>query len=246
MVMIWRLIESDLVPPAHSVATDEAIVMARHQRIVPNTLHLYVRDRPTVSLGYFEKIEESIDLEVARRHDVQVVRRMSGGSSIFTDPGQLIYALIVDKEMVSESPNETFEQICQAIIKALDVLGLKGEFKPVNDVLVNKRKISGSAQMRKWDIVLQHGTLMVDTNFDLMFEVLKMRKKGRSKDSVTSLAKELGEAPTMDRVKRAVVEGFTSNFKVEIAKGSLTRYELKTIADLVETKYGREEYSRGR
>lgn len=244
--MIWRLIEGDLVPPAYTAATDEAIVMARHQRIVPNTLHLYVRDRPTVSLGYFEKIEESIDLEAARRHDVQVVRRMSGGSSIYTDPGQLIYALIVDQEMVSESPNETFEQVCQAIIKALDVLGLKGEFKPVNDVLVNKRKISGSAQTRKWDIVLQHGTLMVDTNFDVMFEVLKMRKKGRSKDSVTSLAKELGEAPTMDRVKRAMVEGFTSTFKVEIAKGSLTRYELKTIADLVETKYGREEYTRGR
>lgn len=244
-VMFWRLVDSDPAPPERTAACDEAMMMARHLRIVPNTLHLYRRDRPTVSLGYFEKAEEAVDLEVAQRRGVQLVRRVSGGSAIFTDPGQIIYAVVLDKDTVPESPNETFELVCRGVIKALDILGLKGEFKPVNDVLVNKRKISGSAQTRKWDVVLQHGTLMVDTDFDLMFEVLRSRKKVRSKDSVTSLARELGEAPGMERVKRALVDGFAASFGVDIQKGALTHYELRKTDELVEQKYSRPEHALG-
>jgi lipoate-protein ligase A len=234
--MFWRLVDSDLEAAERTVACDEAMMMARHQRIVPNTLHLYRRDRPTVSLGYFEKLEEAVDLEAVRKHQVQLVRRVSGGSAIFTDPGQVVFAVVLDKWSVPESPNETFELVCKGVIKALDILGLKGEFKPVNDVLVNKRKISGSAQTRKWDVVLQHGTLMVDTDFDLMFEVLKSKKNKRPKDAVTSLAQELGEAPSMERVKNALVEGFSSTFHVEIRKGVLTHFEMRKIEELVAEK----------
>jgi len=246
LTMLWRMIDSGMAEPIYTVACDEALLMARHARIVPNTLHLYVRDRPTVSLGYFEHVEEAVDLEAVKRHGVQLVRRVSGGSAIYTDPGQIIYALALDNEVVPTTPEETFASVCAGVIKALDILGLKGEFKPVNDVLVNKRKISGSAQTRKWDVVLQHGTLMVDTDFEIMFDVLKMRKKGRSKDTVTSLAKELGEVPSMDKVKRALIAGFASTFNVEIVKGVLSHYETKTIESLIEEKYGQEKFTMGR
>jgi lipoate-protein ligase A len=241
--MLWRLLDSDLSSPQRSAACDEAILMARQRRLVPNTLHLYRRERPTVSLGYFENAEEVLDMEAVRLHKVELVRRMSGGSAIYTDQGQIIYGVIVDSAMVPESPNETFSLICGGIIKALDLLGLKAEFKPVNDVLINKRKISGSAQIRKAGVVLQHGTLMVDTNFDVMFDVLKMRKTGRSKDSVTSLAKELGEAPSMERVKQALIEGFSSNFDVIIEKGVMTHFEERKIEELVKDKYGLMDYT---
>jgi len=241
--MLWRLVDSDLSAPQRSAACDEAMLLARQHRMVPNTLHLYRRERPTVSLGYFENVEECLDMDAVRRHGVELVRRVSGGSAIYTDPGQIIYAVIIDSEMVPESPNETFALICGGIIKALDILGLKAEFKPVNDVLVNRRKISGSAQMRKGGVVLQHGTLMVDTNFEVMFDVLKMRKVGRSKETVTSLAKEMGEAPSMELVKRALIEGFSSTFDVIIDKGVLTRFEEKKIDELVKSKYGSEDYT---
>ncbi len=231
--MLLRVVDSGTVDPARSVATDEAILMARHQRIVPNTLHFYVRDRPTVSLGYFEKEEEAIDVAAAQARNVAVVRRASGGSAIYTDPGQLIYALVIDDEIAPESLEEMFRQTCGGIVKALDVLGVKAEFKLVNDVLVNGRKISGSAQLRRWDVVLQHGTLMIETDVDLMFEVLRSRKRGRNKDSVTTLAKELGEVPTMDRVKHAMVEGISGAFGMTPMNGVLSHYEKKTIAALI-------------
>jgi len=234
--MLLRVVDSGTVDPPRSVVIDEAILLARHERIVPNSLHLYVRDRPTVSLGHFEKEEEAIDIGAAKARNVAVVRRASGGSAIYTDPGQLIYALVLDDEIAPESPEEMFKKTCGGIIRGLELLGLKADFKPVNDVLVNGRKISGSAQLRRWDVVLQHGTMMVDTDVDLMFEVLRSRKKGRNKDSVTTLAKELGEVPTMDRVKHAMVEGISIAFGMEPMNGVLSHFERKTIASLISGK----------
>jgi lipoate-protein ligase A len=241
--VLWRLIDSDLADPTYTAACDEVMILARHQHIIPNSLHLYRRASPTVSIGYFEKVEEVVDLEAMRRRGVGLVRRVSGGSAIYTDPGQVIYSVVLDNMMVPESPNATFELVCKGVISALEYLGVAAEFKPVNDILVSNRKISGSAQTRKWDVVLQHGTLMVDTDFEAMFDVLKPGKKGRDKDSVTSLAQELNETPSMERVKKALVEGFTSAFDVEIIKGTLTRYEEKMIAKLMRERYGQEEYT---
>jgi lipoate-protein ligase A len=76
-----------------------------------------------------------------------------------------------------------------------------------------------------------------------MFDVLKPGKKGRGRDSVTSLAQELDEVPSMERVKKALIEGFASAFEVEIMKGALTHYEEKMIEKLLKERYGREEYT---
>ncbi|MDD1769027.1 MAG: lipoate--protein ligase family protein [Methanomassiliicoccales archaeon] len=242
--MLWRLIDTDLASPAYTSAADEAIVMARQKNIAPNTLHLYRRDRPTVSIGYFENVEESVNLEVAKERGVQLVRRMSGGSAIFTDPNQIIYSVVVEKDMVPESPNETFPIVCGGIIKALNVFGIEAKFKPINDILVNGKKISGSAQTRKWDVVLQHGTLIVDADFALMFKVLRTKKKKvKTQEGMTSLAKELGRVPPMDEVKAAVVKGFSQQFDVNIVKGVLTHFEQNAIERLIEEKYGKEEYT---
>jgi lipoate---protein ligase len=242
--MLWRLIDTDLASPAYTSAADEAIMIARQKHIVPNTLHLYRRDKPTISLGYFENVEESVNLDIAKEHGVYLVRRISGGSAIFTDPNQIIFSVILDNEMVPESPNETFPIVCGGIVKALSVLGLEAEFKPINDVLVNGKKISGSAQTRKWDVVLQHGTLIVDADFGLMFRVLRTKKKKvKTQEGMTSLAKELGRVPSMDEVKVAIVKGFSRQFNVEVVKGVLTHFEKSTIDRLIEEKYGREEYT---
>lgn len=242
--MIWRLIDTDLASPPYTSAADEAIMIARHKNLVPNTLHLYRRDRPTISLGYFEKIEENVNLELAKRIGAHIVRRVSGGSAIYTDQDQIIYSVVVDHEVVPENPNDTYKIICGAIIRALGLLGVVAYFKPINDVVVNGKKISGSAQARKWNIVLQHGTLIIDADFDLMFRILKTtKKKIRTPEEMTSLTIELGRKPSLDEVKKALIRAFAEEFQVEIVKGVLTHFEEKTIKQLIEEKYGKDEYA---
>jgi len=243
--MFWRLLDTDLAPPSYTAACDEAIVKARQKKLVPDTLHLYRRDRPTISLGYFERVDDTVNLEAAERRGVQLIRRFSGGSAIYTDPDQIIYAAVMRRELLPEDPNEIYEIICSALIRAMDKLGLDAEFKPVNDVLINGRKVSGSAQKIEKDVVIQHGTVIVDCDFDMMFDVLRTEgKKVRSREGMTSISKELGRKVLMDEVKTALVQGFEETLCVSIRKGSLTHYEERCIEQLVENKYGTDKYTR--
>jgi lipoate-protein ligase A len=238
---MWRLVDSGLLEPAMSAALDESILVARIEGRVPNTLHLYRRDRPTVSVGYFERVAECLTLEEVHRHGITMVRRLSGGSAIYTDPGQLIYTVVVDESELPESPQETFRMLCQGIVETLHGFGLAAEFKPVNDVLVKGRKISGSAQFRRHGTVIQHGTLLVRNDYESMFGVLRSSK--RTREEMTSLAEELGEPPTMESIIRTTAEGFSKSLGVEIVKGELTELERTAATDLVRTRYGRREHT---
>ena len=82
--MPWRLVDSDLAAPAYAAACDEAMMMARHHDIIPNSLHLYRRATPTVSIGYFEKMEEAVDIEQVRSHRVGLVRDESAGGALYS------------------------------------------------------------------------------------------------------------------------------------------------------------------
>jgi lipoate-protein ligase A len=237
----WRLVDSGVIDPARSAAIDEAILTARNDGTVPNTLHLYQRSAATVSLGHFERISDCVDLSAAERYGVHLVRRMSGGSAIYSGPDQLTYSVVVDRTEVLESPQETFRRFCQGIINALGMLGLEAEFKPINDVLVGGRKISGSAQIRRHNVVLQHGTLLVQTDYQRMFAVLKSTKRDRG--DMTSLAEELGKVPPTDVLKKALVDGFISALGIEIESGKLTREEENQADELVRTIYGSSEHT---
>jgi len=242
--MLWRLIDTDLAEPVYTAACDEAIVKAMEKDLVPNTLHFYRRDRPTVSLGYFEKVGDTVNLDVARRRGVQLVRRFSGGSSIYTDPDQIIYAAVMRRELLPDDPNKIYEIICSALIKGLNRLGLVGEFKPINDVQIGGRKISGSAQKMERNVVLQHGTIIMDCDFDLMFDVLMTEEKNvRKKDEMTSISRELGRKVTPEEVKEAMVRGFEETLGVSIRRGALIHFEEELIQKLMDAKYGTDGYT---
>jgi len=70
--------------PFYVTALDEAIADARKNNVVPDTLHFYRREPPGISVGYFQTVKD-IDLELCRKHNVVVVRRTSGGGTIYTD-----------------------------------------------------------------------------------------------------------------------------------------------------------------
>ncbi|MDW5564085.1 MAG: biotin/lipoate A/B protein ligase family protein [Methanomassiliicoccus sp.] len=231
---------SDL-DPAMSAAIDEAMLMARSSGEVPDTLHLYRRSAPTVSLGHFEKVRECVDIQAAQRHGVALVRRLSGGSAIYTDSEQLIYTVAVDRRSVPESPLETFRLLCGGVIEALGAMGLKAEFKPVNDVQVRGRKISGSAQVRRHGAVVQHGTLLVRTDYRRMFEVLRWNK--RSPGEMTSLAEELSEVPGMDELRGMMAEGFSAALGVRFVRGPLAEGERHLAEELARTRYGSAQHT---
>jgi lipoate-protein ligase A len=245
--LLWRLVDSGVVSPEHSAASDEAIVNARRAGSVPNTMHFYIRDSPTVSIGYNRSVEKSIFTEEATRRNVKVIRRFSGGSAVFTDRGQLIFALVLDASLLPSDIAESYEKVCGAVIRGLSMLGIKAEYKPVNDILVGGRKVSGSAQLRRGGVVLHHGTMLVDTDLESMTAVLRPSQGKKDDQSimkrVTSLREAMGEAPDMQALKRALVKGISDAFGATLYPRSLTSGEIEDIGRLIEEKYGSRDWN---
>lgn len=243
----WRLVDSGVVSPEYSAASDEAILNERLAGSVPNTLHFYTRDSPTISIGYNRSVEKSVFTEEVARRNVKVIRRFSGGSAVFTDEGQLIFALVLDASLLPTDIVESYEKICRAVIRGLSVLGVKAEYKPVNDILVGGRKISGSAQLRKGGVVLHHGTMLVDTDLESLAAVLKpLQGKKISQPvmkPVTSLRKAMGKSPDVQALKRALVRGISGAFGVTLVPDSLTAHEAVEIDRLIKEKYGSRDWN---
>ena len=247
--MDWRLVDSDVCEPVYTVAADEAMALARSRNEVPNTLHLYRRNCPTVSLGYFQKVAQAVDVEFCRRNNVKLVRRITGGSAVYTDMNHLIYGLAVDVDALPRDRGHAFRVVCSAIVAALKTLGIDAAYKPLNDVLVNGRKISGSAQMQRWGIILQHGTVVMDNDPYMMTRALKIdmgKVKGRGLEPltyVTSIAEVLGKAPDPAKVKAALAKAFEQEFGVRLSKSVFTDFENASIEKLIKTKYGLDSWN---
>lgn len=247
--MKWRLLDSGLSEPAFTVAADEAIALARAKGIVPNTLHFYRRDSPTVSLGYFQKVDKAIDIDFCKANGVRIVRRVTGGSAIYTDSNHLIYGLAVDEDTLPADREMAFRKVCSALVIALAQMGIPAVHKPINDVLVSGRKISGSAQIKRRGIVLQHGTLVLKNDTAMMkgalrMDEMKLSQRGLTPSTcMTSLFEIMGNMPDIEKVKASLVYGFEKEFNVHLEPSEFTSQEAEIIDGLVQKKYSRDEWN---
>ncbi len=244
----WRLVDSGIVSPAISGALDEAILEAHSRGLVPNTLHFYIRASPTVSVGHFQKVNETLDLNECRDRGVSVIRRRSGGSSIYTDSGQLIYAVVLSRSDIPATPEKSFEVLCTIISKAISSFGIDARYRPVNDVEIGGKKVSGSAQLRRKGSVLQHGTVLVDTDFGVMDSVLRLDRErnpglSRPSDRMTTLSRALGMTPDMMDVKSRMQRAFSEHLGSELVRDELSRFEADLVNELVGTHYSKDEWN---
>jgi lipoate-protein ligase A len=244
------LVDTDIERPELTAAIDEAILMTRIAGDCNDTVHLYRRRPPSVSLGYFQRANEVADLEACRRDGVPVVRRVSGGGAIFTDQRQLVYGLTFLPPRPIGTRNG-FEVVCGALVRAIGRLGVDGVSKAgINDVLVGNAKVSGSAQVVRKGVHLVHGTVLVDADLDAMFRYLrplpeKFRAQGLGgpEARVTTLARVLGEPPEMDEVKAVVSEELSAAVGGVVEPGELQEGELSRARELEVERYTRTEWN---
>lgn len=248
MPVSWRLVDSGMVGPEESAALDEAILESHTLAETPNTLHFYRRATPTVSIGYFQKAAETVDLGECERLGVAVIRRRSGGSSIYTDSGQLIFGLVARRSDLPRGREESFRLICSAIARALGSLGVGAYYRPTNDVEIGGRKVSGSAELISRESVLHHGTVLVETNTANMDAVLKVERAKRPSlvrpsDRVVTLASVLGSCPDMEVVKGNIVRELSAAFACSFERAPLSPKEKELVRKLVQERYGRRDWN---
>ena len=191
-----------------TISPDEGLELEKRLfRERGNCAAIYSRDRPTISLGRFNVLEDSIDASFVEKNDITVVRRMSGGSAVYTDSDQIVFTVITDRSSF-DSKLDSYRVICSCLVRTLAHLGIEAEYKPKNDVLVNGMKISGCAQYRDRETLLHHGTLILRLDSGMMDRSLK-RVKERTYPRLTSVEEALGHVPERKRIAKAFSEGFS-------------------------------------
>lgn len=127
------------------------------------------RVRPTVIFGRNQVLENEVNLEYCRSHDVEIVQRKSGGGCVYSDKGNIMISYISERGVVSE----VFDRYLSGLTECLRSLGLRAEKSGRNDILVDGRKVSGNAFHQLPDRSIVHGTLLYSTDLEALTEAIR-------------------------------------------------------------------------
>ncbi len=252
MVEEWRFLDTGANDAYYNMALDEAIATARSKGKVPNTIRFF-RWRPSaVSIGYFQGMEEEIDIAACRSMGVDYIRRITGGGAVYHDyNGELTYSILVDEanDLVPKDVLRSYDVLCSGLVIGLSLLGIPAEFKPINDIVVAGRKISGNAQTRRMGVVHQHGTILREVDPDVMYTLLKVPSEKirdklikSAKDRVTSISGYLGREVGFGELKAALKDGFERALNVRLVEGKAVEYE-EELANQLRVKYASREWN---
>ncbi len=243
--MKWRLLLSGHNDAATNMSIDESIMVFVGQKKTTPTIRLYGWLPPAVSIGYFQGLKEEIDLEMCEKYGIEYIRRITGGGAVFHEH-EVTYSISIPESnlLVPSNVLESYKIICQGIVEGLAELHVESEFVPLNDIVVDKKKISGSAQTRRNRTVLQHGTILVDTDVDKMFSVLKVpwekikdKLISDVKQRVTCLNSVLERKVEFNEVCHALAKGFEKALDIELEEGELTSPEIALAEEIKKDRY---------
>ena len=231
---------------AMNMAIDEAILVEKAKGEIPPTVRFW-KNRRAVVIGYAQKIEDEVNLNVCRDRGIQVVRRFSGGGAVYHDLGNLNYtvALEADHKLIKGLDiRESYRVLSSGVVEGLKELEMEAVFDPPSDLLVGDRKISGNAQSRRRGTVLHHGTLLVSADLDLLNEALNVPGKRAEARKVTSRKRPVANIADMvnccvdvDRVKAVLRRGFERAFGVRLVPQGLIPDEERMAEELCAIKY---------
>ena len=158
----FRLLETGFHPAVFNMGLDEAILDSVSQGNCLPTLRFYGWIPPAVSLGYFQGLQEEIDIEACKALGIDVVRRITGGGAVFHHH-EVTYSIVIPlgHSLARSGIIDSYRILLAGIVEGLAELGIQSEFAPINDIVSAGKKISGNAQTRKKGCILQHGTIIV-------------------------------------------------------------------------------------
>jgi len=242
--MEFRLVIDAAKNAYENMAIDEALLYYGKP-----TLRFYKWKPSAISIGYFQSIEEEVNLELCKQHGIDVVRRITGGGAVYHDMnGEITYSFVSPEYILPNKILDSYRLICGAIAQGLKKFGLKAEYVGINDIVVGGKKISGSAQTRRYGNILQHGTVLLRVDVKKMFSFLRVSKEKISdkeiksiEERVTSIEREIGDVNEVEVIK-AIIEGFKEKMGLEFYEGKIEEKEIK-MANELRKKYESKEWN---
>ncbi|MCQ6273727.1 lipoate--protein ligase family protein [Bacillus sp. V3B] len=264
----WRFIDTDNGSASFNMALDEALLEWNSQGQIPPVIRFYGWNPATLSIGYFQKVEKEINLATVKEQGLGFVRRPTGGRAVLHEH-ELTYSVIVSEEhsKMPKTVTEAYRVISEGILKGFHNLGLDAYFSvPTTDedraslkspqsavcfdasswyeLVVEGRKVAGSAQTRQKGVILQHGSILLDLDENKLFSLFKFpndRVKDRMRKSFTSKAVAINDISlrtiSIDEAKQAFKTGFEEGLDIHLEPYQLTEAEMNYVNKIAKDRY---------
>ncbi len=235
-----RLLDFGTVSALQSQTIYHGIAYAQKED-TPNTITLMQPNEPYVCIGYHQELNKEVEVEYCKKHNIPMLRREVGGGTVYLDSGQLFYHTIFHKKHIPKDIQKAYKLFLQAPIEAYRELGIKAEYRPINDLQVDGKKIGGTGAATIGNAFVIAGSLLMDFNYEMMSKILKVPdEKFRDKvyktleQYLTTIKRELGEVPPVEDLKNLLKRKFEETLGVEIVEEEATEEEWEMINSLEE------------
>ncbi|WP_270179246.1 lipoate--protein ligase family protein [Alkalihalobacillus sp. CinArs1] len=270
----WAFINSGDRSPAYNMALDEALLKWHSEGLIPPVIRFYGWDPATLSVGYFQQVDRDIDLTAVERYNMGFVRRPTGGRAVLHDK-EVTYSVIVNEDYpnMPKTVTEAYRVISEGLRLGFVELGLdayfaipqseeeKAELRSPRsgvcfdspsyyELVVEGRKVAGSAQTRQKGVILQHGSILLDIDEDKLFDCFKFKnerirermQRGFRKKAVAINALRSEPVSTNDAIQ-AFYNGFEEGLGIELEPYELSDEQEAYVNNLAEERYMSDEWN---
>ena len=270
----WYFINSGPCSPSFNMALDEALLEWHSEGSISPVIRFYQWNPATLSIGYFQQVERDINIQAVKEQNLGFVRRPTGGRAVLHDK-ELTYSVIVSENypQMPASVTEAYRVISEGILLGFQNLGLHAYFsvpetqeqlddlkKPKSavcfdapswyELVVEGKKVAGSAQTRQKGVILQHGSILLDLDEELLLSVFnfsspdakeKMRKKLPEKAVAMN---QFVETPfTIEQCIEAFSKGFEEAMQIELIPFIMSKEKLQYVEQLAKKKYASDDWN---
>lgn len=234
--------------PSHNayfnIASEEYLLT----RFAEEEILLFYINAPSIIIGKFQNTLAEINLDYVNDNHIKVVRRLSGGGAVYHDLGNLNFSF---HTKANDKDFSDFETFTKPVVQLLNKLNVPAKLEGRNDLLVEGKKFSGNAKTIKSKKMIQHGTILINSEMSVLADALKVNplkfvdkavKSNRAR--VTNLIHFLPEETTTESFKQLFIDEIKfSNQEVEIY--NFDDKDIAAIDELVLEKYGTWDWNFG-
>ncbi|HDC8661695.1 TPA: lipoate--protein ligase [Staphylococcus aureus] len=233
--------------------TDPTLNLAMEEYVFKNlpaeeSYFLFYINRPSIIVGKNQNTIEEVNQTYIDAHNIDVVRRISGGGAVYHDTGNLNFSFITDDDGNSF---HNFQKFTEPIVQALQSLGVNAELTGRNDIQVGQAKISGNAMVKVKNRMFSHGTLMLNSDLDEVQNALKVNPAKIKSKGIKSVRKRVANIQEflngpleIEEFKKIILKTIFGETEVEEYK--LTDEDWENIEKLSNDKYRTWEWNYGR
>lgn len=224
---LW-IIDTEETSPYRNLALEEYLLM----HVPADTCILFLwQNKHTIVIGRNQNPAKECSLPDVKKDDVNLVRRLSGGGAVYHDMGNMNFTFLIGRE------DYNVERQIEVIVKGLGKLGIAAEKTGRNDVQVDGHKISGNAFYKKDGACYHHGTLLIDTDKDLIGRYLTVDPAKLAMKGVDSVRARVGNLKdfkpdiTLDEVKGALREAFGEVYGLPVMQKAVSDFPAEAVEE---------------